>query len=85
MIFVNLLTTDMQRAYLSLLRNKSNIQKVKDINKQIEGIEEELEKFSGYEKISNETISDLRSLENKKNGTYSGFRSMATDNEKPYF
>ncbi len=24
MIFVNLLTTDMQRAYLSLLRNKSN-------------------------------------------------------------
>ncbi len=46
------------------LMNK--IQKVKDINRDIEGIEEELEKFSGYEKISNETISDLRSLENKK-------------------
>ncbi len=45
----------------------NNIQKVKDINKEIGGIEEKLEKFSGYEKISNETISDLRSLENKKN------------------
>lgn len=45
----------------------SNIQKVKDINKEIEEIEEELEKFSGYEKISIETISELRSLENKKN------------------
>ncbi len=45
----------------------NNIQKVKDINKEIEGIEEELEKFSGYEKISNETISDIKSLENKKN------------------
>ncbi len=35
----------------------NNIQKVKDINREIGGIEEELEKFSGYEKISNETIS----------------------------
>ncbi len=37
----------------------NNIQKVKDINREIEGIEEELEKFSGYEKISNETISRI--------------------------
>jgi DNA repair exonuclease SbcCD ATPase subunit len=45
----------------------TNIQKVKDINRYIEGIEEDLGKFSGYEKISNEIISDLKSLENKRN------------------
>ncbi|PWB49342.1 MAG: hypothetical protein C3F06_14420 [Candidatus Methanoperedenaceae archaeon] len=52
----------------SLQTLMTNVQKVKDINKEIEGIDEELEKLSGYEKISNETISELKSLEDKKNG-----------------
>ena len=45
----------------------SQIQKIKDIDAKINALNHELKEFQGYEKVSNDIISDLRSLENQRN------------------
>ncbi len=42
------------------------IQEVNDIDTKINSIDDELNKFEGYEKVSNEIISNLRSLEDQR-------------------
>ncbi|MCZ7393802.1 MAG: hypothetical protein ABOK23_11900 [Candidatus Methanoperedens sp.] len=45
----------------------NQIQKVNDIDAKINALDNELKKFLGYEKVSNEIISNLTSLENQRN------------------
>ncbi|MCZ7382026.1 MAG: AAA family ATPase [Candidatus Methanoperedens sp.] len=45
----------------------NQIEKINGISKDINALDDELKKFIGYEKVSNEIISNIRFLENQKN------------------